>query len=49
MKWIGKSIEGPIIIYKGESKVGGGGGGGGGPRLYINRQQEWVKNRILVL
>ena len=27
MKWIGKSIEGPIIIYKGEFKVGGGGGG----------------------
>ena len=25
MKWIGKSIEGPIIIYKGEFKVGGGG------------------------
>ena len=45
MKWIGKSIEGPIIIYKGEFKVGGG----GGARLYIIRQQEWVKNRILVL
>ena len=44
MKWIGKSIEGPIIIYKGEFKVGGG-----GARLYIIRQQEWVKNRILVL
>ena len=28
MKWIGKSIKGPIIIYKGEFKVGGGGGGG---------------------
>ena len=27
MKWIGKSIEGPIIIYKGEFKVGRGGGG----------------------
>ena len=26
MKWIGKSIEAPIIIYKGEFKVGGGGG-----------------------
>ena len=23
MKWIGKSIEAPIIIYKGEFKVGG--------------------------
>ena len=47
MKWIGKSIKGPIIIFKGEFKVGGG--GGGGARLYIIRQQEWVKNRILVL
>ena len=28
MKWIGKSIKGPIIIFKGEFKVGGGGGGG---------------------
>ena len=45
MKWIGKSIKGPIIIYKGEFKVGGG----GWARLYIIRQQEWVKNRILVL
>ena len=50
MKWIGKSIKGPIIIYKGEFKLWGGGGGGGwGARLYIIRQQEWVKNRILVL
>ena len=23
MKWIGKSIKGPIIIYKGEFKAGG--------------------------
>ena len=30
MKWIGKSIKGPIIIYKGEFKLWGGGGGGGG-------------------
>ena len=28
MKWIGKSIKGPIIIFKGEFKVGGGGVGG---------------------
>ena len=42
MKWIGKSIKGPIIIYKGEFKLWGA-------RLYIIRQQEWVKNRILVL
>ena len=49
MKWIGKSIKGPIIIFKGEFKVGAGGGGGWGARLYIIRQQEWVKNRILVL
>ena len=27
MKWIRKSVEGPIIIYKGEFKVGGGGRG----------------------
>ena len=26
MKWIGKSIKGPIIIYKGEFKVGVGEG-----------------------
>ena len=45
MKWIGKSIKGPIIIYKGEFKFWGG----WGARLYIIRQQEWVKNRILVL
>ena len=46
MKWIGKSSKGPIIIYKGEFKLWGG---GWGARLYIIRQQEWVKNRILVL
>ena len=29
MKWIRKSIKGPIIIYKGEFKLWGGGGAGG--------------------
>ena len=34
MKWIGKSIKGPIIIYKGEFKLWGGGGGLGGSVVY---------------